>query len=98
MNWGMSKLKTGLTRRALAPVLAAVMAIGIGTYELAKPASAATVATPAPAAGALDDNSVAPLLAFDKAMETLASRVTPAIVNVTVTSKTKATAGMEGDD
>ncbi len=81
-------LNKSVARRLAAPVLAVVMVAGIGAYELAKPAAAATVA-PAPAASALDDNSVAPLLAFDKAMETLASRVTPAIVNVTVTSKTK---------
>jgi serine protease Do len=84
--------------RVLAPVLAGAMVIGVGVYELAKPAAAATVAAPAPAAAPLDDNSVAPLLAFDKAMETLAARVTPAIVNVTVTSKSKPAAmGDEGD-
>src|SRR5207248_7409460 len=42
---------------------------------------------PAPAAAPLDDNSVSALLALDRAMETVAARVTPAIVNVTVTSK-----------
>src|ERR1700761_8006912 len=35
----------------------------------------------------LDDNSVAALTAMDHAMESLAARVTPAIVNVAVTSK-----------
>src|ERR1019366_369155 len=34
-------------------------------------------------------DSVGALLALDKAMETLAARVTPAVVNVTVTSRTK---------
>src|SRR6201998_4057852 len=47
----------------------------------------------APAASPLDDNSVGALMALDKAMETLAARVTPAVVNVTVTSRTKAEAG-----
>jgi serine protease Do len=70
------------------------MAIGIGTYEFAKPAAAA-VNAPAPAATALDDNSIGPLLSFDKAMEALAARVTPAVVNVTVASKTKADASDE---
>jgi len=37
----------------------------------------------------LDANSVGALLELDKAMETLAARVTPAVVNVTVTSRTK---------
>ena len=38
-------------------------------------------------ASALDDNSVAALSAMDQAMESLAARVTPAVVNVAVTSK-----------
>src|SRR5690348_7175201 len=97
MNLVTDRLKT-ITRRAMVPVLAGVVAVGAGAYQLAKPAKAATVAAPAPAAAALDDNSVAPLLAFDQAMETLASHVTPAIVNVTVTSKTKAVANADGDN
>jgi serine protease Do len=92
MNLQIGKQAKSFSRRLVVPVLAAVMAVGIGTYEFAKPAAAATASVPAKAAAALDDNSVAPLLAFDKAMETLASRVTPAIVNVTVTSKVKASA------
>jgi serine protease Do len=76
-----------LTRRFVAPLLAAVMVVSVGAYEFAKPANAAALA-PAPAAPALDSNSVGALLALDQAMEALASRVTPAIVNVTVTSKT----------
>jgi serine protease Do len=42
-----------------------------------------------PATAPLDNESVSALLSLDKAMETLAARVTPAIVNVAVTSKTK---------
>ena len=41
----------------------------------------------------LDNNSVGALLSLDQAMETLAARVTPAIVNVTVTSRAKAQHG-----
>src|SRR5712672_409059 len=76
-----------LIRRIIAPLLAAAMVVSVGAYEFAKPANAASLA-PAPAAPALDSNSVGALLALDQAMEALASRVTPAIVNVTVTSKT----------
>ena len=39
------------------------------------------------AASPLDDNSVSALTALDHAMETVAARVTPAVVNVSVTSK-----------
>src|SRR3954468_10203678 len=42
-----------------------------------------------PAAAPIDTDSVAALMALDKAMETVAARVTPAVVNVTVTSKSK---------
>src|SRR5947209_15452328 len=79
------------TRRLAAPFLALVLVGGFATYECVKPssASAAAVPAPAPAAPALDANSVSALNALDKAMETLAARVTPAVVNVTVVSKTK---------
>src|SRR6266576_2553678 len=76
-----------LTRRIVAPLLATALVVSGGAHEFAKPANAAALA-PAPAAPALDSNSVGALLALDQAMEALASRVTPAIVNLTVTSKT----------
>jgi serine protease Do len=41
----------------------------------------------AASATALDDNSVSALTALDNAMETVASKVTPAVVNVAVTSR-----------
>ncbi|MCU1311260.1 MAG: Peptidase Do [Candidatus Angelobacter sp.] len=81
------QLRKKATRRFLVPVVAIGATVSLATYEFAKPASAAAP-TPAPAAAALDDNSVSALLALDHAMETVAARVTPAIVNVTVTSKT----------
>jgi serine protease Do len=93
----MQSWKTKLTRRFLVPVAAVVMAVSIGTYEFAKPARAAVGPAPAPAAAALDDNSVSALLSLDHAMEALAARVTPAIVNVTVTSKTNASMN-EGEE
>ena len=88
--------KTKLAGRVMVGVVAAVLAVSVGTYEFAKPASAAAAA-PVPAASALDNNSVGALLALDQAMEALAARVTPAIVNVTVTSKTNAGMG-DGDE
>jgi serine protease Do len=39
------------------------------------------------ASSRMDDNSIAPLTALDQAMEAVASRVTPAVVNVAVTSR-----------
>src|ERR1700721_684626 len=41
----------------------------------------------AAATGPLDENSVSSLVALDNAVEAVASRVTPAVVNVAVTSR-----------
>jgi len=86
-------------RRLLAGVLAIAVIGSLATFSFTKSAKAASgTPTPAPAAAALDDNSVAALLTLDRAMENLASRVTPAVVNVTVTSKAKAASEEAGPD
>src|SRR5882762_3093561 len=80
--------------RHLAVALIAVVAVGsVATFNFTK---SATAAVAAPAAVALDDNSVGALLTLDRAMETLAARVTPAVVNVTVASKINAQQGDAG--
>ncbi|MGD0987605.1 MAG: Do family serine endopeptidase [Candidatus Sulfotelmatobacter sp.] len=80
--------KNLLTRRLIVPALAVAMAASLGAYEIVKPAYA-TGAAVSPTATPLDTNSVSALLALDQAMETLAARVTPAVVNVAVTSHGK---------
>lgn len=87
MSTTFQQIKARLTRRLVVAVLAVGTILSFGAYEIVKPARAAAAA-PAAAAVPLDDNSVSALLALDHAMETVAARVTPAIVNVTVTSKT----------
>ena len=89
MNAGMwlKESSSKWMRRLAVPVLAVALA-AFGTYECVKPA-AARAADAAPSAAPLDVDSVSALLSLDKAMETLAARVTPAVVNVTVTSRTK---------
>ena len=77
------------TRRLAMPVLAVALAASFATYECVKPAAARASSAAPSAAAPLDTNSVSALLELDKAMETLAARVTPAVVNVTVTSRTK---------
>jgi serine protease Do len=89
------RVKSTLTRRLLVPTLALATVFSFGAYEFAKPARAS--ASPAPAASALDDNSVGALLSLDHAMEALAAHVTPAVVNVTVTSKTQVKANEQMD-
>jgi serine protease Do len=79
-----ARCKAVVTRR-LVVALVAVVAVGsVATFNFPK---SATAAVAAPAAAPLDDNSVGALLTLDRAMETLAARVTPAVVNVTVASK-----------
>jgi serine protease Do len=81
-NW-----KTTIGRMAISLVAIAALA-SLVTYETAKP-TAVRAEVAAPAAAPLADNSVGALLSLDQAMETLAARVTPAIVNVAVTAKGK---------
>ncbi|HLJ29746.1 MAG TPA: Do family serine endopeptidase [Candidatus Angelobacter sp.] len=88
--------KWALTRRMLAPLLALGLMVSVGAYEIYKPA-AATAATMAPAAAPLPEENVSALLALDKAMETLAAHVTPAVVNVTVAARPRAEAGGSQD-
>jgi serine protease Do len=80
--------KTLLTRRLILPVVAIALMLSFTTYELIKPAYAKG-AIVSPTAEPLDTNSVSALLSLDQAMETLAARVTPAVVNVAVTSHGK---------
>jgi serine protease Do len=85
--WFTNNWKT-LSGRVIAPVLAIGLVASLAAYETAKPTLARAAASE-PSTTPLDDQSVSALLALDHAMETLAARVTPAIVNVAVTSKTK---------
>ena len=78
-------------RRMAASVLALALAGSFTAYEIMKPATATAATSPAAAATSpLDASQVDALLALDKAMETVAARVTPSIVNVAVTSKVSA--------
>jgi len=87
-TWFSESWKHSLGRRLIAPVLALGMVGSLVAFESYKPAVARAAASE-PSTAPLDDNSVSALLALDHAMETLAARVTPAIVNVAVTSKPK---------
>ncbi|MBZ5573306.1 MAG: Do family serine endopeptidase [Acidobacteriia bacterium] len=85
-----TKLRQTAGRHAAVALIAIVGLASVVTYEVVKPISArAATPAPAPAAAGLDDNSINALLSLDRAMETLAARVTPATVNVAVTSKSK---------
>jgi serine protease Do len=96
MKLGTTSRKSAWIRRLLAPALAFALAASFGAYEIYKPANA-TAAVMTPAAPPLPEESVSTLLAVDKAMETLAAHVTPAVVNVTVAARNKAQAGNSDD-
>jgi serine protease Do len=72
-------------RRIGAAVLAIAMVAGIGAYHFSQPVTASASATSN--AAPIEDSKIEALLSLDKAMETVAARVTPAIVNVAVTAK-----------
>lgn len=86
MKW-LDEFRQSLGGRAAVALMAIAALASVATYESVKPETAR--AAIAPAAAPLDDQSVSPLLSLDHAMETLAARVTPAIVNVAVTSRVK---------
>jgi serine protease Do len=89
MNSWVARLKNKITRGVVVSALAIATVGSFVVYESARPVVARAAAT-SPTTSPLDDNSVSALLSMDRAMETLAARVTPAIVNVAVTSKAKA--------
>ena len=72
-------------RRIGAAVLAFAMVVGLGAYHFLQPTTAH--AAPSSNTAPIDDSKIASLLSLDQAMETVAARVTPAIVNVAVTAK-----------
>ena len=86
--------QSALNRRLLITLAAVAMVLSLTAYEFEKPVRAAEPAAPA---AALDDNSVSALLSLDRAMEALAARVTPAIVNVTVVAKKSGEVAMSMD-
>jgi serine protease Do len=91
----MNTLSTPTAKRSLgAAILAIAMMAGVVGYHCIQPdrahAAATSNATP------LEDSKIAPLLSLDQAMETVAARVTPAIVNVAVTAKVKQQQVAEG--
>jgi serine protease Do len=80
-------------KQCAAVALALALAASILTYTSFGPVRAAAVSsntTP------LDDSKIGALLSLDQAMETVAARVTPAIVNVAVTARVKSQAAAEG--
>ena len=87
MRTWITKARNSVSRHLVVSMIALTTLGGLVSYEAIRPMAAK--AAMSPAAAPLDDASISPLLSLDRAMETLAARVTPAIVNITVTSKSK---------
>ena len=79
---------------------AAVPAVVVGAFLLggAMFVGHANVHAASPLAGPMDDSSISALTSLDQAMEAVAARVTPAVVNVAVTSRGNGEMQTEGQD
>jgi len=89
----MNSTYTSSTKRRIgAAVLTLALILAVGHHFL-KPTFAH--AAPSSSTAPLDDSKIGALLSLDEAMETVAARVTPAIVNVAVTAKVNQKAMMQ---
>ena len=92
---------TSKTKRSIA-ASALALAGSFTAYEVMKPATATAATSATTAVSPLEANQVDAILALDHAMETVAARVTPSIVNVAVTAKSSPQQammqGQDGDD
>lgn len=93
-----NNVKRAVRKPVLASALALALAAGsFGAYEVVRPQDAHAATAAAPAA-ALDPDSVSALMSLDQAMEKLTAHVTPAVVNITVTSRSKVQNAMGDED
>jgi serine protease Do len=83
MSLSTNKLVVKLGRAAIPAGAVATLVLGASLFFLHNGVHAAMISSPAP----LNNQSVAPLVSLDDAVEAVAARVSPAVVNVAVTSK-----------
>lgn len=91
MSMATNKLVTSLKGMIAPTAIATSVALG-GVLLFNHNSVQATPVSP------LDDHSVAALMSLDTAMETVAQRVTPAVVNIAVTSKGRAEEASDDDE
>src|SRR5712675_1866998 len=75
--------KTGRIGAPVGAALALALAAAFSFHHSGVGVHAAMISSPPP----MDENSVSSLVALDNAVEAVAARVTPAVVNVSVTSR-----------
>src|ERR1700683_5620969 len=81
-------------KRIMIPVGAVAAVLIAATFALNHNVAHAAIGAAAP----MDDSSVSSLVALDNAVEAVAARVTPAVVNVSVTSHVSAQESGDDDD
>jgi serine protease Do len=84
------------TRRFVAPVAALALTVSAGAFVFSHNHVHAAMAADNPIAP-INNASIDPLLALDQATEAVASRVTPAVVNIAVTSHREEQPAMRGE-
>src|ERR1700753_3357267 len=82
-----NKLGGKAGRIAVPAGAAATLVLAAGMFVHHNGVHAAMIASPIASPAPMDDNSVSSLVALDSAVEAVAARVTPAVVNVAVTSR-----------
>src|SRR5579863_7759500 len=90
MSESTNELVAGAKRLGAPAAIVGAFALGAALFVGHGRVHAAAAAMP------MDDNSVSALTALDRAMEAVASKVTPAVVNVAVTAKPSMEA-LDGD-
>ncbi|MGA3228210.1 MAG: trypsin-like peptidase domain-containing protein, partial [Acidobacteriaceae bacterium] len=84
------------TKRFVAPVAALALTVSAGAFVFSHNHVHAAMAADNPIAP-INNASIDPLLALDQATEAVASRVTPAVVNIAVTSHREEQPAMRGE-
>ena len=87
MSGSTNSLVANLKRFAIPTGIVATLLVALALLLGRNAAQAASNGAAANGASPLDDNSVSSLVALDNAVEAVAARVTPAVVNVSVTAK-----------
>jgi len=87
MSLETNKLVGKVGRVAVPAGAAAALVLAAGMLVHHNGVHAAMISSPISSPAPMDDNSVSSLVALDNAVEAVAARVTPAVVNVAVTSR-----------
>ncbi len=98
MSASTNSLVARLKRNGAAAVAVTLLLLGSAFLIGHNAVHAASASAALGAAAPLDDNSVSSLVALDNAVEAVAARVTPAVVNVSVTAKGSPENSADDDD